>query len=193
MANRKITEERFWSKVNFFGPTAPHVPGIGNCWIWMAARDKDGYGKIRTGGRDHRAHRVTWALANGDLPADKPLILHRCDNPQCVRPDHLRPGTNDENMAEMAAKGRVSRGDAHWSSLHPERRARGSRNGAYSQPHRVRRGEGNGRARLTEDQVREIRRRHAGGESSRKLGRKFGVAMSTILRISSREIWAHVN
>lgn len=77
------------------------------CWNWTGkAAAEDGYGLLQ--GPDRRlvrAHRLSWELANGPIPAGQ-WVLHRCDNPRCVRPDHLFLGTVVENVADMMAKGR---------------------------------------------------------------------------------------
>ena len=81
------------------------------CWEWTAMRDRDGYGSMwggkELGKEDNlRAHRVSWMLHRGELPDDK-LVLHRCDNPRCVNPDHLFIGTGKDNIQDALAKGRL--------------------------------------------------------------------------------------
>ena len=92
--------ERFESKV------AP-VPESG-CHLWAAARTRKGYGQFIFDGRKQYAHRVAWQLAHGPIPAEM-LVLHKCDTPACVNPEHLFLGTNVDNMADKVAKGRQSR------------------------------------------------------------------------------------
>lgn len=105
---RQLTyEERFWSWVR----------KDANCWNWQASRDQDGYGVFSAehdGVIYKRAHRYSYALRHGSIPDDM-QVLHSCDNPSCVRPDHLSLGTNAENMADKIAKGRanVRAGEAH--------------------------------------------------------------------------------
>jgi len=98
------------------------------CWLWEASRNKDGYGLTSVQGASVSAHRASYEIHVGKIP-DGICVLHTCDVPACVRPDHLFLGTHTDNMRDMYAKGRQ-----------PDQR-----------------GEGNPNARLTENTVREIR------------------------------------
>lgn len=226
MARRNDTTAfRFWAKVNTNGPVPAHAPKLGQCWIWTAARDKNGYGKAHRARphpkRNARAHRISWELMHCPVPPGM-LVLHRCDNPSCVRPSHLWLGTNQDNMADMARKGRQASGDRHGSRLHPEALAFGDRNGSRLYPERLwrgehhystmyperrprgdahfsrtrpellARGERNGSARMTEAKVREIRRRVAEGERRQIVANEFGIAITTVSAIIRRLIWKHV-
>lgn len=94
--------DRFWSKVDCSG-------GPDSCWLFCGDVRADGYGQIslpRDASRKVKAHRLSWELANGAIPAGF-LVLHRCDVPRCVNPRHLFIGTAADNMADMSAKGRV--------------------------------------------------------------------------------------
>lgn len=77
------------------------------CWLWDATCDADGYGRIRRDGSTERAHRVSWSLYRGDLP-DGVHVLHRCDTPQCVNPNHLFLGDNAKNIEDKRMKGRCN-------------------------------------------------------------------------------------
>lgn len=166
--------ERFCLKVHKRGPD--------DCWPWTGARHPTGYGIIVSGEigfAPKRAHRIAWELTNGPIP-DGLCVLHRCDNPPCVNPAHLFLGTDADNVADMVKKGRQARGDRHRARLYPEKLARG---------------ESHSSSKLTEEQVREIRRIFI--KSSRAFGalalaRRFGVVDSTILRAIRKETWGHV-
>jgi hypothetical protein len=112
-------EERFWAKVD--RDTDPD-----GCWLWIASRDTRNYGMIGALGRVYRAHRVSYELAHGVALTPAQVVLHRCDNPPCVRPDHLSVGTQGDNLADMRAKGR------HWLQRNPGDSPH-ARNRAYRQ------------------------------------------------------------
>jgi len=154
---------RFFSKVDKDGPTVTHVDGLGPCWLWTAAT-ADGYGYVSVGGRMLLAHRLSWKIHNGPIPAGM-CILHRCDVPACVNPAHLFLGTQLDNIRDRDAKKR------HVPSP----------------------GEHHGRAKLTDAKVVEIRTLYAmGGVSQRALAKRFGVAHSRISDIVLRKRWGHI-
>lgn len=102
---RPPLNERFWAKVNKATGLGPD----GECWEWTGHLMKFGYGVVRADGKVRKAHRVSYALNNGPVPDDM-MVCHRCDNPSCVRPDHLFLGTQQDNMDDRMAKGRYRRG-----------------------------------------------------------------------------------
>jgi hypothetical protein len=96
-ADRPRVLERFWLQ----------VVKTDGCWLWTGAIDSNGYGKfaLPRPWRRVAAHRVSFALHNGELEPGK-FVCHACDNPPCVRPDHLFLGTQSDNMRDMLRKGR---------------------------------------------------------------------------------------
>jgi|SRR5215475_5298108 len=84
------------------------VRGLNDCWPWMGQRLRSGYGVLSIDGRMQRAHRVMWELEHGSIP-DGMWVLHHCDNPPCVNPNHLWLGTHSDNMRDMKQKGRAGR------------------------------------------------------------------------------------
>jgi HNH endonuclease len=136
----------------------------GECWIWTgkASLCDNGYGQIRVGPRFRKVHRVAWELAYGPIPDPYLFVCHRCDVRLCVRPEHLFLGTHQINQRDKVEKGRHVRG--------------------MTAP----------RAKLTDDQVREIRRLSAAGRSRASLGREYGIGNASVSKIVLRQRWAHI-
>jgi hypothetical protein len=138
----------------------------GECWRWTAAvtapnhKARCGYGVFKLGGKQRYAHRIACQVAHGD-PGER-HVLHRCDDPRCVRPSHMFTGTHADNMADKVAKGRQVRGVAHWS------------------------------ARLTESQVLDIVSRATAGERQVDLATEFSVGRTAINHIVVGRTWSSV-
>lgn len=166
-APRGSLQQRFWAKVNKVGPIQPNMTT--RCWTWTDHVNEDGYGKIHSG-KDKvytmkSAHRVSWLLHFGSLPQKPICVLHKCDNPTCVNPDHLYLGTQKDN-----AKDRNSRGHGH-----------------------IPKGIKNGRAKLSEDDVRAIRQRYEYRKFSfQKLADLYGVSTTMINDIVYYRSWKHI-
>ena len=141
------------------------------CWTWTGHVNGKGYGMIRRGVGlgNTTVHRLSWEMHKGPIP-DGLLVCHSCDNPPCVNPAHLFLGTTTDNMRDMVAKGR---------------------SGGQRHPHLVR-GERNGAARLTVQDVLAIRTRLAAGETQSALARSFNVSRGTIRLVGLRVTWDHV-
>jgi hypothetical protein len=93
-------EQRLWAKTD----------KTGDCWLWTAHRNRQGYGTLRVQKRTRMAHRVAWELENGPIPSGL-QVCHRCDNPPCVNPAHLFLGTSQDNKLDSVAKGRHAHGE----------------------------------------------------------------------------------
>ena len=161
----KATE--FWSLVSFAGSN--------ECWPWKGYRMPSGYGQFHIFTTGHRgpdsqryAHRVAFALHNGNDA--RALVCHTCDNPPCCNPAHLFDGTPAMNTADMQRKDRGPYG------------LRASRPGVR-----------NGNAKLSEFEVREIRRRFKPHVITQKmLAAEFGVSEGQVHRIIRRHDWVHL-
>ena len=95
MGRNAIDLVRFWSKVDKGG----------ECWLWMATKNGDGYGRFRHNGNLVGAHRLSYEMCIGPIPDGK-QVLHSCDVPNCVNPEHLFLGTHRDNMIDMHKKKR---------------------------------------------------------------------------------------
>lgn len=124
----------------------------------MKSKTTFGYGKVRLDGKDRTAHRVSYELTYGAIPKGM-CVLHKCDNPSCVNPEHLFLGTSQDNMDDMVRKGR--QGDRGKHGNHA-------------------RGDSHGRARLTLEQVEKLRELHKKGERFASLARMVGLPYSTV-------------
>lgn len=166
---RMSLADRFW----------PKVEKTSGCWLWRGARLKTGYGSINRGGHDGasvKAHRASWELHFGTIPTGL-HVLHRCDTPLCVRPDHLFLGSHADNMRDMAQKRRSTIGDRNPSRLYPERVARGSRNG---------------NAVINDIAVLCVRYLGSCGLPQPLIAGAYGISQSTVSLICNRRRWAHL-
>lgn len=161
--------ERFWAKVDKDGPI---VPGMDSpCWMWTAFKDHRGYGRIGVGGVTQAAHRVALRLDGVDVPSGMEAC-HVCDNPGCVRPDHLFMGTRTDNVRDMMAKGRAGFQKDGFGA-----HCRGARNH---------------NAKLDAARVAEIRACHQSGESFRAIARRLGVNRTTVRSAVKGKTWREV-
>lgn len=127
------------------------------CWIWLGATHEKGYGQFWFQKKVRPAHVIAFLLS-GKVLSPGEYVCHTCDNPSCINPDHLFAGSQYDNMQDMKSKDRSARLA----------------------------GEKNGRSKLTESQVQEIRIRI---DSHSDLAREFGVSHTTIMKIRKRALW----
>jgi len=152
--------KRFWDKVD--------VRGLDDCWPWLAAKNKEGYGRFSLGSKADNsrevecAHRMAWRLDKGSIP-DGMCVLHACDNPPCVNPAHLFLGTKTDNMRDMMNKNRRN----HKGILNPA-------------------------SRLTEDAVRVARIYCEQGHTIQSMATVFNVSDVTMGKAVNRQTWQHV-
>ena len=155
------------------------------CWVWLGQRSH-GYGRLQRNRRYEGAHRVSYRIYFGDIPAGM-SVCHHCDNPPCVNPAHLFLGTQADNALDMLKKGRwAGGGPPHQSGTMD------IQGGAPTHPERVSHGEGRPNAKFRDEDVLAIRARCAAGESRKAIAREFGVGASTIDKMIWRESWKHL-
>jgi endogenous inhibitor of DNA gyrase (YacG/DUF329 family) len=149
--------KRLWSKVDKSG-------GPDACWPFTGCVHPDGYGLMPTSGGEGRAHRIAWIVTHGKITPGK-SILHKCHNPPCCNPSHLKEGDQAENIKDM-----IATGTANFSSpgmVHPN-------------------------SLLTDDAVREIRRDYGKYGMGPKLASKFKVSIATIRDVAKFRSWTHI-
>lgn len=159
-ARRRDAVLRFWD----------HVDKSGECWIWTGYCQPKGYGLFypadyhrQRNNRTTSAHRYSYELHFGPIPSGM-SVCHRCDNPPCVRPDHLWLGTNGDNVRDMYAKGRGGyRGMP--GSLHPS-------------------------AKLTERDVYDMRAKYR--RLVNDLAADYGVTRVLVRQILAGKSWQHI-
>lgn len=149
----KTTKERFFAKVE------PHLYG---CWLWTGAKNRKGYGMFWPGVTQcGTAHRASYRIFNGHIPPGQ-MILHSCNTPSCVNPNHLRLGSHRDNMDDMVKAGR-----------------------GKGKPGP--RGTKQGRSKLTETQVLAIR---ADTRPQRSIAREYGISQTNVCHIQAKKVWA---
>ena len=136
------------------------------CWIWQGCRNTNGYGYLTHRYKNYQAHRFSWIIHRGEIPQGM-LVLHKCDVPLCVNPDHLYLGTYANNTADMMRKGR---------------------NG-YGEGKKYLPGMQNPIAKLTDADVLWIR---LDPRSANAIAKDYGMEHSWISRIKKRKVWTHI-
>jgi HNH endonuclease len=154
---------KFWLKINKHGPIVRK--GLGRCWIWKGGTDGKGYGRFRTkkdGGKNRTtAHRYAYELKHGKQGSEV-KILHKCDNPPCVRDSHLYAGTIADNNRDRVERGRSFRG------------------------------EDSPNAKVTESQVKWIRDKLLQGSWVSEIAGGLGVSYQLVYNIANGATWKHL-
>lgn len=144
-------ETRFWARVK----------KTKTCWIWTGAKNSKGYGDIMINGKHEKSHRYSYLISKGEIPYNK-HVLHHCDNPTCVNPEHLWIGTNHENVLDKISKGR----DSNKS------------------------GKNNPNVKLNGEKVNKIRKLYKQGEHNMvQIGKIFNVNRNVISRVVNQKYW----
>lgn len=151
------------------------------CWEWMGTRHSNGYGVMRWSQRGTKSglvttHRASWIIHFGEIP-DGLCVIHRCDNRRCVNPYHLSLGTIADNVRDCVTKNRHAYGDRNGNRLHPEL---------------VNRGESHGMAKLTEIQVKRIRKLYSSGKTQLQIASMFEIKRTHVQQITSRRTWRYI-
>lgn len=144
----------------------------GGCIEWTASKNNDGYGEFMAHPKRWRAHRLAWSLKNGLIPSGM-SVLHRCDNPACVNPDHLFLGTQVDNMADCAAKGRAAK----------------PKQAFVDSAKRDKSGELNPHAKLTAEIVMALRR---GERRDAETAAYCGVTLAAVRQARRGITWRHI-
>lgn len=159
---RALTELQKWERRYIPEP-------MSGCHLWLRYLNSAGYGQTRIGGRAGRnilAHRLAWQMFRGPIPEGLG-VLHSCDNPCCVNPDHLFVGDQADNMEDMSRKGRwgpprnLPTGAAHSRAM----------------------------AKLSADDVRAIR---ADSRIHKLIAAQYGVSQGSISRVQARKSFSHI-
>jgi predicted XRE-type DNA-binding protein len=137
---------------------------INECWPWMGSLTDKGYGRLTNNRRISLAHRLVFESVKGKIPSDI-FVCHKCDNPRCCSPRHLFLGTAADNNSDRHTKGRNAR----------------------------QKGENNGMAKITEDEVFEIRRLAKTAKLSQTIiAERYGLTQSMVSRIKRGIAWRHI-
>lgn len=146
-------------------PPNNYYVAVSGCWIWSGSKTRHGYGQIRYNGKQTGTHRAFYAHYVGTIPAGH-IVMHSCDQPSCVNPDHLVLGTAAENMRDMNEKGRTGGYRSHLGDRHKK-------------------------AKLTTADIPVIRERIAAGETNAAIAADYDVSATAIWQIKTGKAWKH--
>lgn len=134
-----------------------------NCWIWKKHLNHCGYGTITHNNKKYLSHRLSYLIFKGKIPKDL-YVLHTCDNPPCVNPDHLWTGSQFDNMLDMKQKNRSSKG-------------------------LIRAGQNNPKSKLKNKDINVIKDLYKNGTKVKEISKMFNVYWTTIYKILNNETW----
>lgn len=167
MKYTKFDEARFWSKVDV-------RKSNNSCWYWKNPTHVFGYGMFAIDKKHYTAHRLALIFFTGEEKKNM-MVLHSCDNPACVNPNHLRWGTAKENTKDSIDRGR---------------KTDPPRNGTLPP---IRYGEENPISIMTEKKVKQLRMDYSKGDvSHRELAKKYGISKSTVGQIVNYKSWKNI-
>lgn len=173
-------QQKFASKIDMNGPIPPHAPHLGRCWIWAAGKFWCGYGCFTYFRKTWYCHRLSYHIFVGEIPT-KIQVLHKCDNRLCVNPEHLFLGTNKDNVDDKIKKGRnTHQSGKKWAEFIRSVQPRGEKSKC---------------AKLTDDQVKEMRKAYVKGSSTNgttALSKRYKVPCSHVWSIVNRKAWVHI-
>lgn len=160
-----LTESPSHREILFQRISAKIAKSPAGCWEWTGTKNRCGYGMVwlSVGLRNEGAHRAMYVLVFGELPEGL-IVMHKCDNPACVNPDHLKAGTNAENAKDAAIKGRTFRSIGSKS----------------------------GKAKLTEGLALQAMRLVAAGSAFKEVAARFGVSHFCLRRVKDGSRWPHL-
>jgi hypothetical protein len=140
------------------------------CWNWIGTLNRGSkrqYGTIKVDGKSVGAHRFSWEFYNNQKIPDGMFVMHKCDNPKCVNPMHLKIGTHQDNMDDKVSKNRQAKGDSFLKRIP----AKGSKNGL---------------SKLNELQAMEI---FKDNRPQRVIAQQYGISQTVVHNIKSIKTW----
>lgn len=151
------------------------------CWVWTGSKDIDGYGSLRDGHKIKRAHRVSWEIHNGPIPEGL-AVLHKCNNPSCVNPEHLKLGDHTENMQDRKRNGRAWHSEKWKAKLSEKMTGRQiTWKAALAEANR----------KISREQASTIASRLSNGEKVSAIADEFGVHRTSISKIKKGTYFVH--
>jgi len=178
------------------------------CWLFSHINKRTGYGQYTVNGITLPAHRYSYQLYKGNIP-DNLVVRHTCDVRNCVNPDHLLIGTTQDNMNDKVERNRQSKGDTHYARTNPEKIARGNRHGSKTHPEALIRGDEwreqhnehinnqsgskNYLAKLSDDDVREIRIICNFAFTHKELAKMYGVSRPVMSKVIRGDSYTNVS